>query len=78
MDVQGFEHAVLSGARRVIRQGRGRLRIVLEVHPQLWPLQGVDEHGFDALLEELGLRAVPLVKSARRYEPDGHVVLEYI
>ena len=79
MDVQGFEYAVLQGARETIRNGKGRLRIVLEVHPQLWPLQGIDERKFDALLEELALRPVPLLGgSARRYEPDGHVALEYI
>jgi FkbM family methyltransferase len=78
MDVQGFEHAVLRGAREIIRNGRGKLRIVLEVHPQLWPLQGIDERSFDALLEELGLRAVPLLANRPRYEPDGHVTLEYV
>lgn len=78
MDVQGFEHAVLRGARETIRSGRGRLRMVLEVHPQLWGLQGVDERSFDALLEELGLRAVPLRPGAPRYEADGHVTLEYV
>ena len=79
MDVQGFEYAVLQGARETIAKGKGRLRIVLEVHPQLWSLQGIDERKFDALLEELGLRAVPLLGSgAPRYEPDGHVALEYV
>jgi FkbM family methyltransferase len=78
MDVQGFEYAVLQGARETIRKGKGRLRMVLEVHPQLWPLLGVDEQKFETLLGELGLRAVPLRKGAPRYEPDGHVALEYV
>ena len=57
MDVQGLELAVLKGARRTIASGRERLRIVLEVHPQLWPLQGTDALAFDATLRQLGLRA---------------------
>ncbi len=78
MDVQGFEYAVLRGAKRTIEKGRGTLRIVLEVHPQLWPLHGIDAAKFDALLAELGLQARPLVAGAERYAPDGHVVLEYV
>lgn len=79
MDVQGFERAVLRGARGTIARRRGHLRMVLEVHPQLWPLQGFDEADFDRTLADLGLRAKPLlVGRARRYEPDAHVELEYV
>ena len=78
MDVQGFEYAVLRGARRTIAENRGRLRMVLEVHPQLWPMMDITERKFDALLEELGLRAQPLRAGAPRYEPDGHVELLYV
>lgn len=78
MDVQGFERAVLMGARKTIAAGRGRLRMVLEVHPHLWPLHGFDEKAFDATLADLGLRSNPLRPGGRRYEPDGHVQLEYI
>jgi len=78
MDVQGFEYAVLQGARETIRKGQGRLKIVLEVHPQLWPMHDIDAQKFDALLAELGLRAVPLLPSSERYTPDGQVALEYV
>lgn len=78
IDVQGFELAVLRGARETIQRGRGRLRIVLEVHPQLWGEYGVDASRFDALLAELGLRAVPLVPGESTYQPDEHVRLEYV
>jgi FkbM family methyltransferase len=78
MDVQGFERAVLLGARETITRGRGRLRMVVEVHPQLWPLHGFDGADFDRTLSELGLRARALKKvRGLDYEPDGHVVLEY-
>jgi FkbM family methyltransferase len=78
MDVQGFERAILMGARNVIEAGRGRLRIVLEVHPQLWPLQGFGVPEFEATLAELGLRARALRQGGPLYEPDGHVALEYV
>jgi FkbM family methyltransferase len=77
MDVQGFERSILLGARETIAAGREHLRIVLEVHPQLWELQGYDEAAFDTTLEELGLRARPLRASIPKYEPDGHVELVY-
>jgi FkbM family methyltransferase len=78
MDVQGFERAVLMGAKKVIEAGRGRLRMVLEVHPQLWPLQGFGVPEFESTLTELGLRARPLRQGGPLYEPDGHVSLEYL
>jgi len=78
MDVQGFERAVLMGAAETIAHGRGRLRMVVEVHPQLWPLQRFDAADFDRTLSELGLRARPLAEDGPRYKPDGHVVLEYV
>ena len=77
MDVQGFERAVLMGAKQVIQSGRGRLRMVLEVHPQLWP-QGFGIPEFESTLAELGLRARALNKGGPLYKPDGHVVLEYL
>lgn len=77
MDVQGFEGEVLLGAKETIAAGRGKLRIVLEVHPQLWNLQSLSPGRFDEILAGLGLRAIPLVPNAPKYEPDGHVALEY-
>ena len=79
MDVQGFERAVLMGAAETIARGRGRLRMVVEVHPQLWPLHHFDGADFDRTLQELGLRARPLLDAGGpRYRPDSHVVLEYL
>ncbi len=62
----------------MIEAGRGRLRIVLEVHPQLWPLQGFGVPEFETTLTELGLRACALRPGGPLYEPDGHVTLEYL
>src|SRR5262249_37841621 len=41
LDVQGLEFDVLEGARDVIHAGRGRLKIVAEMHPQFWPDYGI-------------------------------------
>jgi FkbM family methyltransferase len=79
MDVQGFERAVLLGAAETIARGRGRLRMVIEVHPQLWPLQRFEAADFDRTLQGLGLRARPLLDAGGpRYKPDAHVVLDYV
>jgi FkbM family methyltransferase len=77
MDVQGAELAALEGARETIAAGRGRLRIIVETHPQLWPSFGVTTDGARARLEWLGLRARPL-EGDDPFAPDGHAILEYI
>jgi FkbM family methyltransferase len=76
MDVQGLEAEVLRGARETLAAMGERLRVVLEVHPQLWPAHGVSPASFDALLAELGRRAQPMVASEPLYTPDAHVLLQ--
>jgi FkbM family methyltransferase len=76
MDVQGLEAEVLRGARETLAAGGTGLRVVLEVHPQLWPAHGVTPASFDALLSELGRRAQPVVASEPLYTPDAHVLLQ--
>jgi FkbM family methyltransferase len=76
MDVQGHELSVLRGARETVSRMGSRLRIVLEVHPQLWPLLGFDAGVFDRTVAELGRRARPLQRPADgSYAPDEHVEL---
>jgi len=77
MDVQGAEFAALDGARDTIRSSRGSLRIVVEMHPQLWPSFGVAADVARARLEALGLRARPL-EGPDPFTADGHAILEYI
>jgi FkbM family methyltransferase len=77
MDVQGAEFAALDGARETIAAGRGSLRIVVEMHPQLWPSFGVTADSAPARLEALGLRARPL-DGNDPFAVDGHAILEYI
>lgn len=60
LDIEGFEIAALSGARELIKSGRGRLNVVVEMHPNVWDSAQTTRAGAESLLNELGLRAVPL------------------
>jgi hypothetical protein len=77
MDVQGAELAALEGARNTIRNGRGSLRVVVEMHPQLWPSFGLTADAARVRLEGLGLRARPL-EGEDPFAADGHAILEYL
>lgn len=76
MDVQGAEFAALEGARRTIQDGRGRLRLVVEMHPQLWPTFGVSAEEARARLASLGLKATAL-DGNDPFTPDGHAELTF-
>jgi FkbM family methyltransferase len=60
LDIEGFEIAALSGAREVIKRRRGRMGLVVEMHPNVWDSANTTRAGTESLLAELGLRAVPL------------------
>jgi FkbM family methyltransferase len=76
LDVQGLEFEVLEGAREVIREGRGRLKIVAEMHPHLWPDYGIRPREVVERLAALGLRARGLTPSDSFLIPDSHMILE--
>lgn len=59
-DIEGYEVAMLEGARRTVARGRGRLELVVETHPAAWPLCGTSREFFTALVAELGLSVEPL------------------
>lgn len=59
IDVEGFELAVLRGARRVVSQTPAP-GIVVELHPSIWPATGYTRREVEVLLAELGLEAIPL------------------
>src|SRR6185436_16597367 len=60
IDIEGFEIAALSGARELIKNGRGKLGIIVEMHPNAWSSANTTRARADSLLSDLGLRAVPL------------------
>jgi FkbM family methyltransferase len=75
IDVQGLEAEVLQGAAQTIRQ-RPQLKIIIEVHPQLWPLHGLNEKSFKDQLSELGLLANTPNGNPAAFLPDAHLVLQ--
>jgi FkbM family methyltransferase len=77
IDVEGFEFAVLRGARSTIASGRGRLRTLVELHPSAWRDAGDSAEAGEQLVEELGLRAVALGGQADPFAEYGFVELVY-
>lgn len=59
IDVEGFEAAALAGARRVI-ESRPEMGVVVEMHPDAWPVAGSDLESFRSLLASLHRRPTPL------------------
>lgn len=75
MDVEGFELAALEGASDLVRSRPG-LRLVVEMHPDGWRLTGHEPRTARALLDDLGLTAVPLSGQADGLADHGIVALE--
>jgi FkbM family methyltransferase len=75
LDIEGFEIAALSGARRLLATGRQSIGIVVEMHPDLWELAGTSRADAESLLRELGLRAEPLSGQVDPLAVHGHVWL---
>jgi len=76
MDVQGLEFEVLQGAQEAIRAARGRMKIVVETHPDQWPEFGIDPREAQDRFRMLGLRARPLKPADPLFTQSGHVILE--
>jgi len=74
IDVQGFELSVLRGARRILGRAPASLRIVVEMHPSIWTLQGFGPREVGDGLRELGLTAQPIMPGTDPFA-DGHVEL---
>ena len=75
VDVEGFEFAVLAGARRTLTRLRGRINVVVEVHPDAWTVAGWSRASAEALLDELELEAVSLSGHGDPLDNYGHVLL---
>ena len=77
MDIEGFEIAALAGARQLIK-GRGKtLGIIVEMHPEVWASADTTRDDAESLLDDLGLRAVPLTGQTDPLNAYGLVYLTY-
>lgn len=76
IDIEGFEIAALEGARRLLARRGRQLHVVVELHPNVWDSAATTRAGAEALLSELGLRAVPLTGQRDALGEHGLVFLE--
>jgi FkbM family methyltransferase len=74
MDVQGFEVNVLRGAQKILARKGKPLRIVAEMHPGIWSVNGFGVGQVRDDLRALGLVPKPIGPSTE-FLPDGHVEL---
>jgi FkbM family methyltransferase len=75
MDVQGLESEVLEGAAQTIGSCP-MLKIIVEIHPQLWPSHGLTVQKFRRQVTQLGLTDTAPDGTVAAYSPDAHVVLQ--
>jgi FkbM family methyltransferase len=75
MDVQGAEFEVLEGARAVLRETRGRINIVAEMHPEQWPDFGIRPRDAADRLAALGLEARGLTAGVPPFTQSAHAIL---
>lgn len=59
IDVEGFELAVLRGARQTIQSARKNSALFVELHPGLWPKLGYARHDLERELALQELRVEP-------------------
>ena len=78
LDIEGYEVAALSGARGTIDAGRGRVGLIVEMHPGLWPISGTSRRELENLLGDLRLVPLGLTGQQDPLGESGVVLLEYL
>ena len=77
IDVEGFEFAALLGAVHTLEQGRGKLGLVVEMHPDIWRSASTMRADAERFLSEMKLRAIPLTGQRDPLGEYGLVHLEW-
>ncbi len=76
IDIEGFEIAALVGASRLLEKHLDKVNIVVEMHPNVWDSSGTSREHAQSLLEQWGLRPVPLSGQQDPLADHGLVYLE--
>jgi FkbM family methyltransferase len=71
IDVEGFELAVLKGARETLRTAGDRLAVFVEMHPTTWRELGISAADVERELEAQGWKASPLRPHADMWAVEG-------
>ena len=77
IDVEGFEIAVLAGARKLLSRRAKNIGIIVEMHPNVWESANTTRSDAEALLTELDLGLVPLTGQKDPLNEYGQVLLTY-
>lgn len=77
IDIEGFEIVALSGAQELVRECRGALGIIVEMHPNVWGSANTTRSRAEALLADMELRAIPLTGQTDPLGDYGLVYLAY-
>jgi FkbM family methyltransferase len=71
IDVEGWELAVLRGARATIKRRGARLALFVEIHPSAWPLLGTSRQQFLDELDAQHLEIVPGASATDLWSVEG-------
>ena len=77
IDVEGFEFAVLTGARETFARLGSRLNVIVELHPDAWPVAGWSRDSAQSLFAALGVTPVALSGQRDVLADYGHVLLRH-
>ncbi|MFQ5705302.1 MAG: FkbM family methyltransferase [Gemmatimonadales bacterium] len=77
VDIEGFEIAALAGAADLIRARGPSLGMVIEMHPNAWPVAGTTRSDAEELLHDLGLVPVSLTGQSDPLGEHGLVHLAF-
>jgi FkbM family methyltransferase len=74
VDVEGWEVAVLRGARDTIRSRGSSLALFVELHPSIWPALNLSRRDFEAELDAQNLQMAPLTPGENPWAIEGVAV----